>query len=62
MHLEVLVVETQVDLKQRHQVVVEMVEQDVVLEEMELLTLVVAEVELEMNLDPQQVVMVDQEL
>tara|TARA_R110002020_G_scaffold190905_2_gene390548 strand:+ start:1000 stop:1161 length:162 start_codon:yes stop_codon:yes gene_type:complete len=52
----------QVDLKQQYQVVVVKVEQDVVLEEMELLTLVVVEVELGMNLDPQQVVMVVQEL
>ena len=61
MHLEVLVVEIQVALKQQHQVVVEMVEQVLLPEEMVLQTLVVVEVELETKLEALLVVMVDLE-
>ena len=61
MHLEVLVVETQVDLKQRHQVVVVKVEQEVRQVQMVVQTLEVVVVELEMNLEILQVVMVVQE-
>ena len=62
MHLEVLVVETQVDLKQRHQVVVVKVEQEVRQVQMVVQTLEAVVVELEMKLEILLVVMVDQEL
>ena len=62
MHLEVLVVETQVDLKQRHQAVVVKVEQEVRQVQMVVQTLEAVVVELEMKLEILLVVMVDQEL
>ena len=61
MHLEVLVVETQVDLKQRHQVVVVKVEQEVRQVQMVVQTLEAVVVELEMKLEILLVVTVDQE-
>ena len=61
MHLEVLVVEIQVDLKQRHQVVVVKVEQEVRQVQMVVQTLEAVVVELEMKLEILLVVTVDQE-
>jgi len=49
MHLEVLVVEIQVDLKQQHQVVADPVEQEVVMVEQQPLIQVVAAVEQKMK-------------
>tara|TARA_R110002020_G_scaffold107594_2_gene249737 strand:+ start:373 stop:567 length:195 start_codon:yes stop_codon:yes gene_type:complete len=49
MHLEVLVVEIQVDLKQQHQVVEELVEQEVVMVEQQPLIQVVVAVEQKMK-------------
>ena len=57
MHLEVLVVETQVDLKQRHQAVVVKVEQEVRQVQMVVQTLEAVVVELEMKLEILLVVM-----